>query len=616
MLTITSAKFTGNPGPSGWAQIHEFKPEDPQKLKNRGHLIAVIATKRYEEGIETVSFGRELISRLHEEYFGKEEGSAFNSLRSAIEKVLAEFRESWGDIEISAIVSMDDVVYTAAVGGGQVAILREGMYAKILESGDSVVSASGHPKEEDMLLIGTRAFFDSLPAGVIKAALESKNVDTAAENLTPIIHSKGDSGSLGAVVVSFSKESEQIEAPIRPTYSFVTVVATFLGKLTSIFPKGVSEKRIYIKTYSQEEGAPPTRKLAITVGLILLVILVVSIVFGIRQKRAKDLKSRYEGRLTQSVHEYEESLGLADLNEERARELFISARNRANELRSEGVKDPELDKLIKSISESEGKILGEYRSDPQVFVDLGLLSSGFSGDDMASSGKEAFVLDKNGKKVAKVNVDTKKAELVAGPKEVGDASIIASYEDKFFLLRDEGVIEGKEEKLIIEKDWDGEVLIYAYAGNLYLLNKSKSNIYRYSGTEGGFSSKQNWFGPGVSPDLTETTSLAIDGAVWLLTNTGKILKFSLGKPDVFLPSGLEKPINLDARIYTNESLKYLYILDPRESRIVVIDKDGGYKAQYISDKIKEGKDLVVSEEEGRLVFLTGNKLYSVELKHL
>ena len=75
-FTLASAKLTGNPGPSGWTQIHEFRPEDEEKLKKRGCFFAVISTE--------TAFGRELLTRLHEEYFGNLDASAFIALKRAV----------------------------------------------------------------------------------------------------------------------------------------------------------------------------------------------------------------------------------------------------------------------------------------------------------------------------------------------------------------------------------------------------------------------------------------------------------------------------------------------------------------------------------------------------
>ena len=70
-LEVAPAKLTGNPDPSGWAQVHEFLPQEEDKLLARGQLFAVISTTRHEEGVDSVVAGRELLSRLHKEYFGE-----------------------------------------------------------------------------------------------------------------------------------------------------------------------------------------------------------------------------------------------------------------------------------------------------------------------------------------------------------------------------------------------------------------------------------------------------------------------------------------------------------------------------------------------------------------
>ena len=64
-MNVSSAKLTGNPGPSGWSQVHEFSPEEPEKFTARGHLFAVVGTGNQKEGGDSVGAGRELLSLLH-----------------------------------------------------------------------------------------------------------------------------------------------------------------------------------------------------------------------------------------------------------------------------------------------------------------------------------------------------------------------------------------------------------------------------------------------------------------------------------------------------------------------------------------------------------------------
>src|SRR5512146_2371928 len=185
MVITESAKLTGTPGKSGWAQVHEFTPEDPEKNLARGHLYAIVSTTRMESAgsLDTVALGRELVARLHEEYFGDLTAKPFNALTSAVQKVTEEFKASWGDVEIVASAIVEGIVYSVAGSGGKVLICRGGAVGTILESHDEVVSSSGFPQKGDMLLMATKVFFENISQGVVKAALTSGDPGAAVEML-------------------------------------------------------------------------------------------------------------------------------------------------------------------------------------------------------------------------------------------------------------------------------------------------------------------------------------------------------------------------------------------------------------------------------------------------
>lgn len=630
-FAVVSAKLTGSPGTSGWVQVHEYAPADPEKLSSRGHLFAVVATGRHEEGVDAVSAGRELLSRLHEEYFGSGEGSAFAILEAAVKKVSEEFRSTWGEVEIAAVSLVGGVVYSVVGGGAQVAIFRNGILAKILESTrEEVISASGYPKEGDVLILGTKFFFEVFSSGVIKAAIEGKEPGSAVESLAPTVYSRDDTGSLGAAILSFKEEEgaaqgEVASPPSKPSKvpvangrdkipSAIGKVAAFVkGYVARVFP----ERKIYVKGMEEDgEEVPQKRKLLSSVGIILLFLLIVSIGFGIRAKAVKEGRARYESRLTQAQHEFDEALSLISLNPDRARELFVNSRALAETLKAEGVKDKGLEALIAKLNENQGTILGEYKAEPQLFVDLSILSDNLKGDGLAASSEMVFVLDKGGRKVVGISFGTKKSEIVAGPDQISDARDLAVYEDRAFVLEADGVYEvGDTKTKVVDNEWKAEVLIYAYAANLYVLDKEAGVIWRYPGSGSTFGAGTNWLAPGVSPDLSLVKVMTIDGAIWLLSGSGRISKFSQGNPISFSPTGVFPELISPDSIYTNEELKYVYILESSRKRIVVLEKDGKYKAQYIADKLGEATDLAVSEADGKIIILAGDKLYSIETKH-
>ena len=623
MLEISSAKLTGNPTLPGWSQAYDYKPEDAEQLKKRGHLFAVIATSREDEGIDKVSSGREILTRLHEEYFGKLEGTPFNTLKSSIEKVINEFSPNWGDIEIAAISQIDNVIYSAAGGGSQVAILRKGMFAKILQSKEKeVVNASGYPEEGDVLLLGSKDFFEGLNDSFIKESLNRESLEESSETLNSYLSSK-EKGNTGVILLKFSKDIKlfpevNIQKQAKKDFSnnvksVSEKISSIVSKLSLSLSKNLPQRKIFIKGNLEEE-LPEKKKTTLSVGAILLVLLMVSIGFGIRQKRLNDQKEKYIGRLTEANQKYLESISLFSLEPSKARDIFRTAYEIVNNLKSEGINDSDLNKLFEEMNLKKGEILGEYKKDVNLFIDLSLLSSGFSGDNLSYSLGKLFILDKNSKKVVSLMLDTKKTQVVAGPDRIETASKMTAYEENVYLAEDDGIylVNTKRDKKI-EKDWDGEIYFEAYTGNIYLLEKGQNMVWRFVGSDNTFSEKQKWLAPGVETDFSLVKKMAIDGSIWILTLSGKILKFTLGNPQNFSFTG-ESPVlaSLD-NFYTNEELKNIYVMDKTLKRIVVFDKEAQFVSQYYSDAITEVKDFMVSEEEGKIILLTGDKLYSLDL---
>lgn len=615
-LDFSSVKLTGNPGPSGWTQIHEFSPESEEKMVKRGRLFAVVSTKLVKEGVDSVVAGRELLSRFHEEYFGNLESSPFLALKNSIEKVITEFSGQWQEmVEIAAAAILDNVVYTAAGGGSSVDVFREGGLAKILVSGQKdVVSASGYPKEGDLLILGTGSFFKAFGEGILKASLEGPNLESFVEALAPAAHAREDEGSIGAVVIKFSVTEMKANVGDK---KIERTKKDILGKLKEKIKRfGIKfpERKIYVREGFKEDVFDGGNKTTFTVGFLLLILLLVSIGFGIKQKNIKRLKSQYEPKLIQAQQEYDESYGLVNADKQRSRELFLSSQSKVKELLAEKITDKRLITLEEKIKETEGAFLGIYNEEAEMYMDLSLISSGFKGSSLVFSGGNLYVLDKDGGKVARVKTDTKKTEIAAGPEQLKDILKIMAYEDNVYGLSSDGIylLTEKKEK-IIEKDWNGDILPFAYAGNIYLLNKTQSTITRFPAVEGGFAKGQSWLAPGINLSFSGVISTTIDGSIWFLFEPFKVLKLSQGSPQTFkideVPGGLTRA----DIIYSNETTKGVYLLDKNNKRIIVLSKEGNYQALYSSEKIGETTDFAVSQEEKMIILLTGDKLYAIRL---
>jgi len=636
MLEITSAKVTASPGVSGWVQIHGFSPADPEKTKSRGQLFAVIASNDGKDVIEAISFEREVVGRLREEYYNSEQNKAFDALKNATQKIITEFSSEKTTLEIVCCVFANGVSYSSAFGGGKVVIERGGAMAPILESGEMVITASGFPKNGDVIVAGTKAFFDKINLSELKDSVVGKGPAASVEELTPLVYGGTETGTAGAIIIKFdetdipgqSSEKEGVvqvspPAPVQskpmiinaePGASVKDKIEGFIKGAISRFPK----KNIYIRPGMQDEATSQSRKLTLSIGVILLVILAVSIGFGIRQKSVNDLKKEYQGILSEATMEVDQAISFASVNPDESRRLFLDSEDKLTQILELKVKDPKITELQQKIEDSRAAVLGEYTVTPELFLDLGLLSSGFKGDVLSYSGGNIYVLDKAGARIVSIGVDTKKSKVVAGPTTIENPIDIASYEDNVFALFSDGVyLVGGNKTKVVEKTWGGEALIYAFAGNMYVLDKSAGVIYRYAGQTGNtFGSQQDWLASSTKADFSNALGWGMDGAVYVLYPKSKILKYSLGSPQSFSVSSVNPEIGTVDSFYADSDNQYIYLLDKAGKRVVLVDKNGKYKAQYIDDQISGATGLIVSEVQKKIILLTGEKLLSIELKNI
>ena len=623
---ISLVKVTGSPGKSGWSQVHDFTPDDPEKFKARGRLIAVIAVPLQENGLDAISQGREVLTRLHEEYFGNLDKSAFDALKTSVDKVFNEFKETLGGIEISAVTIIKDVVYSAAVGGAQMSLIRDNMFARILLSKDNTsVSASGFPKEDDILILGTEQFFKSFDAESIKSTLEKRDLLEAQDTFASAKLSEDEKGMLGAAIIYFGGRElptqlvhKKEEVPVekeKPIKKIMESLKKITNKVGSTFSKPAPRKRIFVKKRMADLETVEAKKTYLSVGIILIFVLIISVGFGIKQKKENEARKLYEDKLLLAIHNYDEATNLSSISRERSRELISQSREIVDALTDQGVKDDRLEELKMKMDKAKEDILGEYKVEPQLFIDLSLLSSGFEIGRLAASSETIAVLSKSKDKVATVSVSNKKANIVSGPDDLKEIEDIAVYTDRIFALKGDGIYElGPKTEKVIEKDWN-DGLIYAYAGNIYILNKEKNQIYRFPGTGTSFSSKQEWLVSEAKLDFSDVQNWVIDGNVWISYKDGTFSKLSQGSPQQFIPKGVYPSITNPSFIYTNEELENIYILEKDKNRIVVLKKNGEYHSQYISDKLKDADFVLASEKDKEIIFSGAEgRLYFIELR--
>lgn len=645
---IVSTHISGLPKSGGWTQTYEKTPGDLNKKKTRGSLYLVIAIESGEIGVEIAEIGKKIIEKLTEEYFSDKNTTAFNSLSRSVENTVKEFSTFTRGLSICAISVVDDVVYASAYGFSEVVVIRDNGLARILLANTSgVTSVSGYPKEGDVLIGGTKEFFSCLPnQDILKSSENGRS--GYLQNLLAKLNLKNEGGLAGAVSLNFfnnynsehagevqSSQAKQLSekdklgvisdkklsidnfsAKLQMYISnFQKIIGSNMVKIASA---GFSKNQIYVKNeLVVDNEAVSGKKVARSVGLILLFLLLISIGFGIRQKDKEDDYNKYGPKLEQAIREFNEATDLFSMSPNVSRERFISSKAITAELVSLGIDDDKLLELVNKIEENEGKILGKYQSTASLFLDLGLLSEGFVGDNLTVYDETIYVLDSKSQKIVSAKIDTKRSEVIFGPSLVGESSQISVYSDSVYVLRRDGIyLIGDDTQRIVELESDNNLLVNSYAGNMYILDRDKSDIKRFSAISGGFTEGKSWLLESNNYNLSKIVSWAIDGNVWLLSEFGKIFKYSLGNQVNFNISGLQPSLVEPTVIFTTDDISGIYVLEPANKRIVVLDKSGVFVAQYEENELSKATDISVSEKSKIIVFLEGDKLKKIDLKHL
>lgn len=634
---LETAKIVGTATEEAWSQVHTFSPTEKEKLAKRGQFLAVVSLSELTEG-EMVAAGREIISRLHEEYYGHLEEKAIRQLAEALAQVLEE-TEKEARVEIEAAALVGETIYFAVAGKGRALVQREGKIAAVLSGKEGEVEvASGRATSGDVFLLGSQKFFSLLAEGTIKAALSAGSAHEAAEFLTPMIHGRKEDGRAAAAVLRIESLQEEPKLVLpseeklpeeKPTLVRQRFRADIGQKITNLLKQGVKlsqlllfkvEKKlkhraVYLAKEEREKEKP--RRTLMSVAAILLVLLVVSVVLGVRQRSRYQEGGGQAAILRQAQIKKEEGNALIDLNPIRARQLLLEARDLIDEISDEEASQAVLD-FKTELEQSLSLVMHEHEVEPTSYFDLVFIKDGARGDDLAISGSEMVIFDKEKKAIYSLAIATKKSAILTGGESLADGQQVAAFLPKIYLLTERGVLEfdkeTKREKIVIEADEEwGEIVDFrAFGGSLYLLDK-KGEIWKYPGMESGFGAYRLWL-KGEKPDFSDAVGMSIDGSIWVLKANGTILKFTQGGRDPFTISGLDQPLSNPTAIFTDDDQENLYIIDKGNSRIVVINKSGEYNSQYLWQGMGDIAGLVASEEEKKILLLSGNQVFAIEIR--
>jgi len=151
-----------------------------------------------------------------------------------------------------------------------------------------------------------------------------------------------------------------------------------------------------------------------------------------------------------------------------------------------------------------------------------------------------------------------------------------------------------------------------FLSNFYILTKDKIIKYSLPPQENNIIQGTDWTKT-IEDQFSNTNNLAIDGSIFILNNDGTITEYYKGEKRKTIKPSLENALSNNNKIFTTNEFNNLYLSDPVNKRILVLNKNGDLINQYINDKFSNLTDFWVASNEKEIYLLCGKQVYRIEI---
>lgn len=550
-------------------------------------------------------------------------------------------------VSFACAYTVADVMYVVTRGSGEIYIARDGAMQKLVE-GDS--TASGPILVEDYFLLANKTFSSGLELSFLQNLLSTTKPQKVIETITPELKGTNNVGMIALFMQAHKRrmdetadtevvvEDEDINEYVGggvdnrdvmyegsspdPVYMPSSTTSSAPAPDTSARKDSsgmrlASVKELFVKLQS---GSSRSRKITLGVVIVLLIVLSWSIISGNarRQKalfveRVASQQKIIEGKLSEAEN-------LAGLNTQKSLQLIDESRQTLTDLQQEAKAKkleslPELQTLATTISAAEQGIKKVEKGTYEEFYDLDLIEKGAHASAMYVDGESLALLDSENGKLYILNISEKSVDTYSAS-QLKKASYVSIHQrEPYFFGSSIGVYKFTDSKkaenvIPVDNEWGDIQDFQMYSGNIYLLDKGKSDIHKYLVAEEGYSLKKSYFGTGEATGLGGADAMSIDSAVYV-ANGAKMQKFASGVRSSFPLSLPDESAVTFEDVFASADTSSVYVMDKDSQRIFIASKDGVFEKQLSADIIKGADDFVVDPTEGILI-LSRDRLYKIK----
>ena len=429
-----------------------------------------------------------------------------------------------------------------------------------------------------------------------------------------------------SIILKILEQLQKFLANLMPIASKIAVLALTLwknSKARSYYAEKIKERFrgaiLIVKSVNPKKLGK--RGIAGTAIFFLVVVFGISISFKAQEKGA----TNEQVNITVNVQEIQSKISQAEAsliyeNKLRALILISEAETKLAELLEKyPKKENEYSGLKPKIEDLKNRSEKKKNLDPLSSF-AAIIPSPVRSNETGLLAAENGILFFDGVQEKISNIDSERGLILTIPFEnqgiESFSAAISLGENEIAAIKKETVliIDVKEEtikKQRFEYDASISAKFAGYSGNIYTFDASSNKITRYRRAGSGFTTAQNWLTQEY--ELSTMSDIAVDGFVYLIDSAGNIHVFLSGKFNKRIPWPLPDFPKENIRLYTNDSIGNFYVLDPKNSRVVRMAKNGDFINQLYSKEFENGSDLAVDKGEKNLYVLSLDKIYKIDL---
>ena len=504
---------------------------------------------------------------------------------------------------IACVLLQADSVYACTVGEGEIYVGRRGSVVPLLTHPTYAV---GRVLVGDVFLLTAKSHTETMTLQSWRSILmggQSEVVDDV-KHIQDALHTLATQGThVRALVGSVFFEQSSEVVPIVDDAVAVAQPPASTRELSA-------PNQSWLKRHMPVVQFP--KKRILLVGAIggLLLILGIGLLSKLRQQQQSAQSQKIAVVREYVEQQIELARGVSSINNARARTLLQDAGASIAELeKSLGSTNADVRALREKLKQSQAEITDDSRKATEYF-DLTIEQKAAKGTLMAQDGQTVAILDPGGFVYV---VDLKAKSLDRRRfSNASEATSLSVLDDVVYVLIPErGVAaldgDGGSKKIISRsKQWTAPTHIVAYGSNLYILDPSAGQVFRYASTDNGYEESEYFRS---EADLNGAKSMAIDGSIYIGFSS-RVLKFTSGLQDGFNPQFGTDKITIQSLV-TSADLDGLYVWDTSQGQVQVLGKNGAFQQQVANDILKKASAIAVYDNG--VMALVDSKIYRIDV---